>query len=260
MAIAGASRPDWCDGGAYAGLAGLEPAALAWEWLRRDGGYRAAARVARGAAGSRSPVGVVQPGAAAWGLHAFEDPDRPAGDARPVWRAAWLPRVLPAAALREGAGVDLFELERFAGLATLVRGRDGAEHLLLADGRASLRLDVTAGTLLAGPVRLAYHLAGLASARPPLDTLEGLLWLARHGHLPRPRHGGRQRRLVLLLRTADALAAGASQREIAEVFVSPAVRAARWRTEAPSLRSQAQRLVRGARAMSAGGYRALLRI
>jgi hypothetical protein len=62
-----------------------------------------------------------------------------------------------------------------------------------------------------------------------------------------------------MLRAADALAAGAGQREIAQLLLSEEAGEPRWRTRAPSLRSQAQRLVRAARRMESGSYRELLK-
>jgi hypothetical protein len=61
-----------------------------------------------------------------------------------------------------------------------------------------------------------------------------------------------------MLRAYDALAAGASQREIAAVLLDGDARRDRWRIHSPSLRSRAQRLAACARAMGEGGYRALL--
>jgi hypothetical protein len=63
---------------------------------------------------------------------------------------------------------------------------------------------------------------------------------------------------VLLLRTSDALEAGACQREIAEHLLGRDAAEPRWRIEAPTLRSRAQRLVRQARWLAAGGYLAML--
>ena len=54
----------------------------------------------------------------------------------------------------------------------------------------------------------------------------------------------RARRWVLLLRTYDALIAGASQREIAESLLGLDIAEERWRVTAGSVRSRAQRLVR----------------
>ena len=62
-----------------------------------------------------------------------------------------------------------------------------------------------------------------------------------------------------MLRASDALAAGAAQREIAAVLLNAEAEVERWRVIAPTLRARAQRLVRAARRMAAGGYRSLLR-
>ena len=251
--------PDWRDPDGYAALRRAEPAAFAWEWLRRDPRYRAAAVGAPRWRGFSSPrVQKADPAAAPWGLHAFEDPGLAACAARPVWRRERYARVLVAGAERAGSSQDRFDLARFAGLTSVVRAADG-EHLLVSDGATSLRLDIVSGSLLEGPVRLSYRLAGFAALRGPLETLHALLRLSRTGRLaPRPvRH--RNRRLILLLRATDALRAGATQRELAAGLLSAEAERARWRAEAPSLRLRAQRLVKGARAMAGGGYRVLLR-
>jgi hypothetical protein len=241
-------------------LVDAESGALAWEWLRRDSRYREAARAAQGARdGPAQDVVPGDPAAAQWGLLAFEDPALSAVAARPVWRRESFPRTLIAAAEPRGAAQDLFDLARFAALATVVRDVRGHEHLLLSDGMTSLRLDVDAGSLLGGPVRLAYRLSGFAALDGPLATLGALLRLRQSGRLRRPQMRSRNRRLVLLLRAWDALQAGATQREIAGVLLSGDAARARWRVEAPSLRSRAQRLAVGAQIMARSGYRALLR-
>ena len=61
-----------------------------------------------------------------------------------------------------------------------------------------------------------------------------------------------------MLRAYDALTGGADQRDIASVLLSQDAREPRWRTSTPSIRSQAQRLVRGARRMVSGDYLKLL--
>ena len=62
-----------------------------------------------------------------------------------------------------------------------------------------------------------------------------------------------------MLRASDALAAGATQREIAATLLSRSAAEPLWRSRESSIRSQAQRLVRAARNMGAGGYRCFLR-
>jgi len=250
--------PDWRDGAGYAALLEAGPGAMAWEWVRRDALYRSAARAARRGHGGGLQVVAGDAAAARWGLHAFEDPALSAVTARPVWRREHCPCVLVAAAEPTGAAEDRFDLARFAPLATIVCDARGPEHLLLADGMARLRLDVVAGSLLGGPVRLAYRLSGFAMLGGPLATLHALARFRQSGRLPKPPGRSRNRRLVLLLRTWDALQAGATQREIAGVLLSTEAAQARWRTEAPSLRLRAQRLAGGARAMARGGYRGSL--
>ena len=253
--------PDWRDAQGYAALLRAEPVAIAWEWLRRDPAYRAAAAGTRHRDMAADFAAVPRdPAAGPWGLHAFEDPALPAPVARPVWHRAAYARVLTADAQAGGAAPDRFDLARFAAIATVLRGPAGFEHLLLSDGASSLRLDIVSGSLLAGPVCLSYRLAGLAAVRGPLDALGALIRLCHSGCLARPQARDRNRRLVLLLRAWDALQSGASQREVAAALLSGEAAARRWRSEAPSLRSRAQRLARGARAMARGGYRVLLEI
>lgn len=88
-----------------------------------------------------------------------------ARDARPVWRADRHPQVLSVRSAASTADADSFDLARWAPLATLiVDGQNG--HLLLNDGRHSLRLDVEGHSLTAGPVRLHYVLSGFSSLAP----------------------------------------------------------------------------------------------
>jgi hypothetical protein len=157
-------------------------------------------------------------------------------------------------------GADMFDLEPLRAISTLVTS-NGQEHLLISDGFHAIRLDVLAGTIAAGPARLCYRLSGLASAEPPLLTLRRLLALWRTGRFCRSLHAKEARagRWVLMLRAHDALAAGANQRELAAELLGGNVARPGWRVEAPSLRSRAQRLVRGAGAMAGGGFRELLR-
>lgn len=232
---------------------------MAWEWLRRDAAYQVAATAAQvRTVSSGLTVLAPDPEAARWGLHAFENPALVAGAARPVWRRGWLGLVLPAIAERAGTAADRFDLSCFPEIATLVSGQEGVLHLLLSDGWSSLRLDVAGESLLEGPMRLHYRLAGLAGARGPLATLHGLLRLCQSGRLERPASRARNRRLILLLRAHDAVQCGAGQREIAEVLLSAEAAKARWRSEVPSLRLRAQRLVKGAQAMAEGAFRTLL--
>jgi len=250
---------EWKEGDAYASLLRADRAILAWEWLRRRADYRLAA----GHLYPRPGI-AAQPadrGAERWGLHGFEPSDLPAPCARPLWRAEFHPYVLEVAAAPGTCGDDSFDLVRFAGQAKLALSPQGAEHLLLTDGLRTIRLDVIEGSLRSGPVQLHYRISGMDAAQAPLLTLRRLLAFGRHGRFLNALHPpeARARRVILLLRAHDALATGATQRQIAEVLLDATASRTSWRSESPSLRSQAQRLIRGAREMLSGGFWQLLR-
>lgn len=255
-----AEGPDWRDAAAYAPLRDADRSLFAWEWLRRDASYRAAAR--RALSGSPA-VGAGEPGSEHFGLVAFESSSLAVPEARPAWRSDADAHVLGvcAAPIMPGADqLDLFDLRHVRALARLI-GRNGVQHLLLSDGHRCIRLDGPAGTFTNGPVCLRYAIRGIASAEPPLLTLRRFLVLCRTGRFSRGLHRqeARASRWILMLRASDAIAAGATQRDIAQTLLRPSAGGPRWRSREPSARSQAQRLVGSARALAAGGYRAFLR-
>jgi hypothetical protein len=254
MPASPASAPDWRSKADYAALLDADRPLFAWEWLRRDPAYvEAWSR----AAASGPSEGLLE--AQRFGLVALEDPGLAVPTARPLWRRDAHPFVLQTARAPGGCAEDRFDARRFSALATLV-STPLADHLLLSDGLRSIRLDGEAGLFGGGPVTLAYALQGFGRAERPLLTLRRLLALSRSGRFSRSLHAreARSTRWVRLLRTWDALQSGASQREIAQILLSASAAGADWRIREPSLRLQAQRLVRLARAMAAGGYRALL--
>ena len=250
------SWPDWRDAAAYAPLLDADRSLIAWEWLRRDAGYRAAAQTAI----ERDGRGVgALPCPAEFGLVRFEPPNLGVPYARPLWRDDADAHVLGVERAAGRGAEDRFELDAFRGLATLVS--DGsAEHLLLSDGFRSVRLDAAPGVFSTGAARLRYRIEGLASAEPVLLTLRRFLALWRTGSFARSLHPreARARRWILMLRAWDALADGADQRLIARELFSPSAGERGWRIREPSVRSRAQRLVRSARRFGAGDYRALL--
>ena len=245
--------PDWRDRTAYQPLLDADRSMFAWEWLRRDPRYRSACVGALSAGSSdRSCAGQ-------FGLVAWEAPDAGVPDARPLWRFDDHPYVLKAQALRPGRAGDMFDLRPFGQLASLVTS-NGVEHLLLSDGRRAVRLDAPRGSFTDGPVSLLYSVGGLVSAEPALLTLRRFLALCRAGSFARSLHRpeARARRWILILRAFDALQSGADQRLIAQELFSRSVAGPQWRSREPSMRSQAQRLVRAARTMAGGGYRRFL--
>lgn len=245
--------PDWRDAAAYASLLDADRAFLAWEWLRRNAEYRAEVQ----ACGSGR--GEDEERARQWGLHAFEPFVLAVPDARPVWTAAADPFVLAVEA-GPPTGRDDFDLARLARWSTVLPDTGHGEHLLLSDGLRAIRIDVLTGSLASEPAEIRYRLAGLRSAERAVLSLRRFLGLWGSGAFRPSLHPPetRARRWILMLRACDAIAAGATQREIASALLSAEAWQPRWRSEAPSLRSRAQRLVRSARAMESGGFWGLL--
>ena len=261
MCPQGGHAPDWTSERVYAPLLAADRTLWAWEWLRRNPSYRAAAnRALEPQSAGALDCGAALPRPEEWGLHAFEQPSSSVPDARPVWRRAFLPHVLTVTA-RPGRGADdLFLLERLETFATVITDASSAEHLLLSDGFRTLRMDVISGTLMSGTVRLSFQFEGLNRLEAPLLALRQLLALWQTGQLSRRLHPAetRSQRWILMLRAHDGLAAGAGQRELAERLISTEAAAPRWRVRVPSVRSRMQRLVREAARMAAGGYLSLL--
>jgi hypothetical protein len=245
--------PDWRDSAAYAPLLEADRSLFAWEWLRRDPRYAAAAENA--GSGRRSTASPEQ-----FGLVAFEPPEVGVPHARPLWSMGAHPFVLFAAPCPPGSkAADEIDLQGMHDLAKLVV--DDGEHLLLSDGLRAIRLDGPPGAFSAGAVCLRYSIEGLVTAERQLVTLRRFLALCHTGQFARGLHRGeaRARRWILLLRASDALAAGAGQRQIAGELLSRSATDPHWRSREPSVRSQVQRLTRSAARMADRGYRYMLR-
>ena len=190
-----------------------------------------------------------------------EAPVEPLGRRQLVWSAKVDPSVMACTAEPVPFDhPDAFEIGGLSLATTTVVGSSGTEHLAISDGLRRIRLDVVDGTLLEGPVRFHYRLAGFADAEPQLLTLQRLLALHRLGRFARGLHPRETKaeRWTLMLRAHDLDAAGASQREIAAALFGPEA-SREWRTRSDYLRLRIQRLLREANGLIYGGYLELLR-
>lgn len=235
-------RPDWRFAENYAPLMVSDRRSFAWEWLRRTPAYRDAWQRNR-------TEQACNPGD--FGLMAFQNPDLPAAEARPIWCLSADPHVLNSqiSGTSTERADDLLDIRILAPFVTVEIGANDEEHWLLSDGRWVVRLDLHEGTLLGGPALLAHRLNGLASAEPQITALRQLIAVGTTGKMPRllmPMEP-RAARWILELRTADAHAAGATQHEIARALFGATVASEQWRTESGSYRTRVQRLTRMAR-------------
>jgi len=193
-----------------------------------------------------------------------ECPDRPAPAARLLWRAALDPHVLQVRAEPTAPeDPEALDLTRVRHQATLARNDDGREYLALSNGCQRIRLDVIEGSLCASAqVRLHYQLSGFTGLEPCIRVLRQLLALRRDDGFDLslfPRLPRMAQRLEAL-RVSDALADGASYRDVAiALFGIERVRE-EWGGRSDFLLSRVRRRAAEAQRMAAGRYRDLLRL
>jgi hypothetical protein len=188
-----------------------------------------------------------------------ETSDRP----RVFWDPLIHPVIVTVAAEPAGPAAevaDLFDWRAIGDLASILKLPDETEHLLLSDGQRQLQLAVTEGTLLEGPVRLRCTLRGMRDIERKALSLRRLSFCRRLGRLPRSLYVREPAaaRWIDKLRALDAVAAGASRREIAAGLIGEGRVAAEWSGRSDHLRLRVQRLVREGRRLARSGYRALL--
>lgn len=177
------------------------------------------------------------------------------------WRADLHPAVLPVrAAPVADADPDAFRLDRLPCRAVIRRLGDGREQIIIGGGTHSIRLEVRAGTLLEGPVRLTYDLAGFADIDIRLQALGQFVALHRLNRLPSGlfRIEPRARRWAMALQAWDGARAGASQREIAVALFGGARVASDW-AAGDHMRKRVARLVRTGERLVAGAGPGMLR-
>jgi hypothetical protein len=189
-------------------------------------------------------------------------PDHRPGTDFVAWRANCDPAVVAVEANPAPSdALHSFDLAHLACPVLVLRDVSGAEYLLIGDGTGQIRLDVTAGTVLQGPVRFRYELAGTVGVESKLLTLHRLITLLRLRRFPRGFFPSRQRgrRWMMALRAFDARRAGATHREIAVALFGEAAVAADWDGSSAYLRCPVQRLIHLGETLVRGDYRRLLR-
>jgi hypothetical protein len=244
-----AQPPPWHASAAYLYALHLDGPALAWEYLRRNPGYRLAWHLKATDAGAARP----------WGLCTLEDPTLDAREALPHWlnTRAHAIRVVPD----DNAESDghPFEFWRLPGCKALQHDGQGLMLVTRWAGRCA-RL-VLAPDLQDG----MPHAFAMRARREPRaryrDIATDLDQLAAASHCE-PLAAGRRRptpgalQALHTLQVLDATQAGASLREIAEGLFGATEVAADWHADS-ALRARVRRLVQRGRTLVNGGYREL---
>jgi hypothetical protein len=164
-----------------------------------------------------------------------------------MWSAFADPRVIAARARRTGAD----DVHAFYGSRAAIRILRGhvCEHLLIERHGVATRLDVIEGTALAGAVSLHFDLEDDAHLETRIDAIRA--FSAKSG-FPRP-HLQLARRLHTL-QAADAHAAGASLREVADLILGPG----HWPGSGEHRKSRVRRMIATGEQIVRAGPRAIL--
>lgn len=246
------SADHWYPTAAYLYVLHLDGPALAWEYLRRNPGYRRDWLRRR-----RRPDA-----AQAWGLRLLEDPALDARDAHPAWFPDHEAVVVLYPDDDPPPEAYAFEFWRVPGRRQLIH--DGKRLVLVSHWPGCcLRLALAPG-LEDG---MAYLYATRACATPctRYRTLAAELDALSAATLAAPAAAARSRptsAAVLELHTLqalDATLAGAFLREVAEGLFGADAVAADWHKDS-ALRARVRRLVRRGEALMRGGYRSLAQL
>ncbi|WP_099186281.1 DNA -binding domain-containing protein [Sphingobium fuliginis] len=246
----------------YAYLDQVDVAGLAWEWMRRDAAYRrlAPSSSRRGPFGCTILVPAPSGVQSRWGCLNLAAPALGADVAPLLWTRAVDRSVLKVAAIRTATRPEAaFDLSQWRDRATIVRAR-GCEHVLVQTAKGWLRFDVCDGTVLDGPVRLFLDVASSDAGHQTADSLRRLrdTLVNRDADCSARMPDQAHLRQIAALRTFDALADGASIRDVGIMLFGEARVRDEWLAAGDALKSTSRRLIALARHMGSGGYRSLL--
>lgn len=246
------SAEHWYPTAAYLYVLHLDGPALAWEYLRRNPGYRRDWLRRK-----RHPDA-----AKTWGMRLLEDPGLDSRDAHPTWFPdhGVVVQLYPDADPPPEA--DLFEFWRIPGRKQLIH--DG-KRLVLVSHWPGYCLRIVLGPGLEEGMAYLYATRAHITPCAPYSTLATELDDLAAATATTPAAVVRSRpapTAVLELHTLqalDATQAGASLREVAEGLFGADAVVAEWHKDG-ALRARVRRLVRRGEALMRGGYRSLAQL
>ncbi|MBY0511803.1 MAG: DUF2285 domain-containing protein [Rhodospirillaceae bacterium] len=202
----------------------LGSAGWAWEWLRRNPEY---ARGVNNSLGLTRHMLREHPYLEMlelqthyhdeWGLCFPEVHSRPYTNAAIFWRPEYDPSVIPVAAVAPAShGSEALDFRDLNFAVRILKAPD-SEHVLLSNGFHSIQIHVISGTVLDGPVRLAYVLSEPETLRARRLPVERLVALQKQKRFPARMFStdSYASRWLLALKAIDMERAGVSQPDIA---------------------------------------------
>lgn len=251
----------------YAHTRELEGTGWAWEFLRRNVGYRddflsserselVLVRLPNGATLYKLPTQDLA--AEGWGLSILADPDKTAL-AQDLF---WLPAVTTHTAIcalrpaSDGFG-DTLSLGWFTAR-TAVLLQDSSEVVTVrAAGRAATIL-VVSGSVLAGPKAVSFSHEGFQTLSRHVETLRILQQLMTETPNANSTGQGADSKYLSYLIALDGHLEGRSYRDVAEVIFGKERVGRHWTDDTRWMKSKVRRAVERGIALMNGGYRDLL--
>jgi hypothetical protein len=246
---------NWLNADAYAYLNSLGSSAFAWEFLRRNPGYRAAYESIIGNSGVTPEIS--ERTAQEWGLQFLVAPDLRA-DRAPL---VWLPHLNPVTVVVAPAPDEFAEARSISELTPAFSRRDAnSEHWLLDQGGDALPVALIDGADATRPAAIVIPLDSSFSMRMKAAQHFGSV-IAGDGpdRAPDTLTAKQRRRLQLILRGLDGWLARRSCREIAEDLFGPNSIPAGPEWNSHELRGRTRRLYKRGLDLMQGEYRDLLR-
>lgn len=252
----------------YAYTRMLDRPGWAWEYLRRNPSYRGGFDEN---AGFDHHEDLVVNGvqcfhlekrsfaAKAWGLVAFECPDRTAETANVFWHPDVSRRIVPCdCAPIDGWTGAAFDLLKLSGRRQLLI-TENAEYLVVQRNCKSARLVAHGRSLLTGPVKATFHIEGLERAGRVAETLRTLASFMNEQQSKALELGQSESQLHDYLIALDGHLEGRTYRDIAEVLYGADRVNEVWTNETRHLKDKVRRAVASGIELMNGGYRKLLR-
>jgi len=251
----------WSDLASYRWMSDLSNLAWAWEFLRRDPGYRCAYKSS--VADTPAADAPAESPALRFGLLRFGDPDQDSLLANVFWRMRACREVLPLATspMRSGTAASTLNLKNLKCRTTVCQvGTEQRQDVLFAQDGRFLQLAVFGDVPLAEALLLTPALPAPGYADSRLLAVRRLTDLVKHGWM-RPSLYPRQQRSERLMRVVQALdgwQAEVSHRDIGIALYGDARVERDWMHPGDNLRDQVRRAIRYGRDLMADGYKRFL--
>lgn len=236
-------RSLWASTAGYLYVLRLSPEQWAWEYLRRNEDYRAASR-----------NGGIP--ASSWGLSTYVDANRDARGVHPPWSSTHAPVLITAL---DTPAAHAFDLWGFAGAKDL--SLDAGWWSLSIQGLSQTHRVILDGGIVGGEP-FGYVIPASQDLDASCRAVRDLA--ARYGKSQAPLETHQTKRScrdaifhARALQALDAVAAGVTHRQIAEVLFGADRTQRLWRSES-DLRAQVRYLIKRGQTLCAGGYRSLL--